>query len=157
MSTIANRIAHCVRANARVVSFGLVAAAMLGAPSSLKAQDEVLRYNGATGAFIDSSRADFIFRDPFVSDDWFTVVGHLYADPQTYSWAAVLTVPDAGQADTGMPRYAGTLILDVSPDAAGTFTLEFDPNINSTFMNDEFPSQLPMTALAPGFLTISGP
>ena len=109
------------------------------------------------GAFIDTSRPDFIFRDPFVEDDWLTAVGAIFSDPQMYAWAGLIVLPDVGQADAGVRRYAGTLILEVSPDAAGTFTVEFHPSINRTFLTDEFSSAFPLIKLAPGLITITGP
>ncbi|MCH8148276.1 MAG: hypothetical protein IH987_09835 [Planctomycetes bacterium] len=109
------------------------------------------------GAFIDTSRPDFIFRDPFDEDDWLTGIGSLFGDPQMYAWAGVILLPNVGQADTGVRRYAGTLILEVSPDAAGSFTVEFNPSINFTFLADELSSVFPLIELTPGLITITGP
>jgi hypothetical protein len=46
---------------------------------------------------------------------------------------------DAADAavDDGAPRYGGTLVLDVSTDAAGTFTLRFDSSAVATKLRNE--------------------
>ncbi len=74
----------------------------------------------ATAAFaIDVSRPDFIFAGiPAI-----TVVD---ITPPNLRAAAV-TNPGPSVVDPGSPRYAATLVLDVSADAAGTFTVGLNP------------------------------
>ncbi|MFQ5494977.1 MAG: hypothetical protein ACE5EX_06310, partial [Phycisphaerae bacterium] len=70
-----------------------------------------------TAAFVvDTGRADFVFagRDSLIVTD--------ISQPDIRV-AGVITAAGGGVADTGVPRYAATLTLDVSPDATGTFTV----------------------------------
>jgi len=46
------------------------------------------------------------------------------------------TVLGSGTSDDGQPRYFGTLVLDVSPDATGTFTLGFKTPSTDAFWED---------------------
>ena len=109
------------------------------------------------GAFIDTSRPDFIFRDPFDENDWLTAIGALFGDPQMYAWAGLILLPNEGQADSGERRYLGTLILLVSAAAAGTFTVEFNSAPERTLLADETDFIFPLIRLGPGLITITGP
>lgn len=63
---------------------------------------------------IDSSRPDYVFSQQF--DLAAVDVGH-----PNFRFASVAL--DSAVADSGASVYAGTLVLDVSPDADGTFTI----------------------------------
>ncbi len=79
--------------------------------------------NGAL--FIDESRTDYVFFGiPTTS-----AAAHIQPDP---SLTAITINAAEAVTDTGILRYAGTIVLDVSGDAAGTFTIGFD-NVQTIF------------------------
>ncbi len=98
--------------------------------------------------FIDSSHPDFIFSE---AADFVDVCagpsGILPVTEQLYTGVALPGVPDPGVA-----RYAGTLILAVSPDAAGTFEVGFRPDPPPLYPEDNTPIQ-PVT-LTSALITI---
>ncbi|MGB2987127.1 MAG: hypothetical protein WBE26_14740, partial [Phycisphaerae bacterium] len=59
-----------------------------------------------------------------------------------------------GAADTGVPVYGGTLVLDVDSSAKGTFTIPFIPETTATFMKDTGNQPIPLVALVPAKITI---
>ncbi|MBU0718399.1 MAG: hypothetical protein KJ749_09140 [Planctomycetes bacterium] len=62
-----------------------------------------------------------------------------------------------GVVDTGYEDYAGTFVLNVSPDATGTFRIDFDPRLSKTFLNDRFAVMIPRPyTLVPAYITITG-
>ncbi|MGB2988069.1 MAG: IPTL-CTERM sorting domain-containing protein, partial [Phycisphaerae bacterium] len=63
------------------------------------------------------------------------------------------TSPSGGAADTGVPAYGGTLVLDVDSSAKGTFTIPFIPGM-ATFMKDTGNRPIPLVALVPAKITI---
>ena len=66
--------------------------------------------------------------------------------------------PNRGQADSGERRYAGTLILVTSHDAAGTLTHEFKFTVgDDTFLLDPNSILFPLIATQPETLTTTGP
>jgi len=72
-----------------------------------------------------------------------------------YLYFTVL-VPSVGAADTGVPRYLGSLIVKVSANACGTFSIGFVQEIERTFIVDPSPkpnNSLP--TLQPLLLTVS--
>ncbi len=70
-----------------------------------------------TGAFIDPDRADNVIRD----FDPLFFVGTIVID---YILGGASREP-TGAADTGEPKYGGTLLLTVSDEACGQFTFDF--------------------------------
>jgi|GEM_PF-3163755 len=109
----------------------------------------------SAGAFIDTLRPNFVFGDPFTEEDRIVVVSR-QTNPFQYAWGVVLTPPGAGQADPAVPQYLGTLVLQVSPDAAGTFTIEFAPGFQETLMSDQNRIPLPLITLESASIIITG-
>ena len=90
---------------------------------SAGALDPVTVPDASAGAFVDTGRTDFVF----ASVAHTTSVNTTGPDYLFSGATGVGTVFDLGAAG-----YAGTLILDVSPDAAGTFDVGFlaEPDTN---------------------------
>lgn len=86
------------------------------------------------GVYIDINRADFILsgQRSIVGTSTLILGGIKY-------WGFFEDI--VGMLDQGVPRYAGTLLLDVSEDACGTFSLQFyspddTPTVVTTFLFD---------------------
>ena len=97
-------------------------------------------FNPNLGAFITTSRADFIFS----TIDGLVGVGlsSLY-----YRYFGVVTA-EGSVPDASVPRYVGTLVLRVSANACGTFGIGFQGG-NQTFITDPlgnpvFPTPQPL-------------
>lgn len=86
-----------------------------------------------TGALIDESRADYVFAGVA------TIPAVNTADPlgSGIQYGSSVADPADARVDPGVPQYAGTLFLDVSPDALETFTISMRADPNDTFLNDE--------------------
>ncbi len=94
--------------------------------------------------FIDSGHPDFIFSG---ANEFFDVCAGASASVQNYFGIVVPSV-----ADPGADRYAGTLILDISSDAAGTFEVGFWPDTPPLYNDPGFPIE--PTTLTPALITI---
>ncbi|MDO8629066.1 MAG: right-handed parallel beta-helix repeat-containing protein, partial [Phycisphaerales bacterium] len=101
----------------------------------------------STGAFITTGRVDYVFFGVSSISDVSTAT-------LNYRYGATQISPAPYQTDPGTPRYCGTLILNVSPDASGTFTVSFGPE--ETFLLDgSIPSDIiPFGALTPATIVI---
>jgi len=63
---------------------------------------------------------------------------------------------NVGVPDTGVPRYLGTLVLVVSPDACGTFTINFVNHFTATFIANATPkAYILLPSFQPLLLTVS--
>lgn len=87
-------------------------------------------HNPELGAFLDTSRPDYIFLGLQ------TVHG---LDRICYRYGGGLLISGSEVEYAGLPKYVGTLILNVSDDADGTFTVGVVPD--ETFFVDEPPSE----------------
>ena len=105
---------------------------------------------GGEAMFIQAENPEFVFFNMLTVE-----ATSPYAESHL-SWLAVVLGPnDVGASDTGEPKYGGTMMLDVSPDASGTFTIAFDPNPQHGMSDPEAHKILPL-ALRPAYITISG-
>lgn len=97
-------------------------------------------HNPSLGAWIDDDRSDFIFGNcPSI-----TVVD---TESLNYRYTGIAIEVDCLPADTGVPRYVGTLVLVVADNACGTFTFGFIPD-NSLIANDwPEPIPIPLTSI----------
>jgi len=69
---------------------------------------------------------------------------YLYGSTQIFGFYAV---------DNGVPHYAGTVVLEVSPDAKGTFTVDlFAAN---TWMKDYYNNYIPMIGHVPALIRVA--
>ncbi len=97
--------------------------------------------------FIDSGHPDFIFSG---AAEFFDVCAGpseiMGVIEQTYFGLVFPSV-----ADPGVARYAGTLILTISPDAAGTFEVGFWPDAFPLFNDPGLPIEAMLT---PALITI---
>lgn len=99
------------------------------------------------GSFnIDESREDFVF---------FNYPTITIADPFSVRMGALLFNPQDALKDDGDTKYVGTILLDVSPDAAGTFTLEF--SVIDTILTDSTGDvdSIPITGYLPATIVIA--
>jgi hypothetical protein len=97
-------------------------------------------------AYIDISRTDFVF-SPVAA------IAAVDINQPDFRFAGIVLSASASVIDPGMPKYAGTLILDVSPDAGGTFDVGFFPG-GDTFLLDRYSNHLPTPGLTPVRITI---
>ncbi len=102
--------------------------------------------DASAGAFIDPAHPNYVFSGiPEIHAVSTTQPDYMYG---AVAMAGFVT-------DPGMPKYLGTLILQVFPDAAGTFTIGLLPDPGS-FLNDEFGVRIAPVTLTPAQITISG-
>jgi len=81
-----------------------------------------------TGVFIATERPDFAL---------FGLPGLFLVDVSSINFRFVgVGEESVGNEDSGMPRYAGTVVLQVSNDACGTFTIRVDDDEFETFLGD---------------------
>ncbi len=59
--------------------------------------------------------------------------------------------------DPGIDTYAGTLVLEVPPDASGTFTVGFRSGALETFLLDSAHEPIGLAALVPAQIIVSAP
>jgi len=83
-----------------------------------------------SSAFIESSRPDFLFFG-IQSED---VVAFLPSDDVEFT--SFIYNTSFSVLDVGIRRYLGTVLLEVSPDAAGTFNISFFKNSGATYVVD---------------------
>lgn len=103
--------------------------------------------DASAGAFIDTGRGDFVFSGaPSLS---------ISVDTTTldYVWNGSVAAADAA-GEPGDKRYAGSLILNVSPDAEGTFRVGFvvDP---ATQLSDDASSPISPLTQTSALITIT--
>jgi len=82
------------------------------------------------GAFITTTRPDFAL---------FELPGFFLVEVSSINYLfAGIGEEDVGNEDSGVPRYAGTVILQVSNNACGTFTIRFNDDVFEfeTFLAD---------------------
>ncbi|MFQ5495692.1 MAG: hypothetical protein ACE5EX_09970, partial [Phycisphaerae bacterium] len=96
-----------------------------------------------------TDRMDYLFTD--FSEFHAAVVDLATLD---YRFAAVVRVEDAA-ADTGAPAYAGTLVLDVPPDAFGTFVVRFKMGAPGDGLGDANRSMVLPLNLTPARITVA--
>lgn len=84
-------------------------------------------HNPDLGAFITTSRKDFLFNG---------VDGLRFVDTTSIGYVYVGLATDETVSDLGYPRYLGSLILKVSANACGTFVVDFVNEESSTFIGD---------------------
>lgn len=99
------------------------------------------------GIFIDANRADNVFYGKAVAE---------VVDPIYYRFVQILLDPADCPLFDGMPKYCGTLVLVVSPDAAGTFAIPLLPSTGSIMRSCDEPEE-DLTPLATEPLFISVP
>lgn len=101
--------------------------------------------NECTPGFIGSTRPDYVFSNvPDLAAVDLSMLNYRYAS------TIVLAAPIF---DPNVPRYAGTLVLDVPTDAAGTFTIGF-VGLNDTALLDEGNQFITPLILMPTHITI---
>lgn len=100
------------------------------------------------GAFIDVLHPEYIFSGLMV------VTGPDVSQPD-YRYGGLTWDHLDSVVDFGFDRYAGTLILDVSTDAAGTFVVGFLPS--GSFMRDEGSTLISPLVLRPAMITVDVP
>ena len=103
------------------------------------------------GAFMTTSRTDYLLNDPV----GFDTIDAVVTTSLNFRYFA-LAIENVGVQDSGVPRYLGTLILKVSANACGTFIIGFVQEVSSTFIVD--PSLKPIASLPtlrPLLLTVS--
>ncbi|UCC32531.1 MAG: hypothetical protein JSU86_09655 [Phycisphaerales bacterium] len=102
-----------------------------------------------TAGFIDETRPTHVF----AGEDAPCVTGLATLDyAYGCTWQTVL--PPSGVADPGVPRYAGTLVLDVPADAAGTFTIGLKKPEESLLLDDDY-LVIPMVDTVPAKITVA--
>jgi hypothetical protein len=94
--------------------------------------------------FQDTTRPDWVFAG-------LQILNEVSTFSLDYAYGA--TTFGATVADTG-EKYAGTLLLSVSPDAIGTFTIGFIDDIGATFMDDGDGFPIPVDTLNPALVTV---
>lgn len=100
------------------------------------------------GAFIDESRSDFVFYGlPTINA----------VDLLSYRFGCTSLDPNQYPIYAPPPKYAGTLILNVSSDADGTFVMGFEDNYDETFLRDPFFKFIVPLVLVPARITIQPP
>ena len=82
----------------------------------------------ANGAFIDSSRTDYVFNGV-------TSIPAVATITLDYEYGAVIM--GSGKTDGGLDYYAGTLLIDVPAGANGVYTIDVVDNDSFTFIRDE--------------------
>jgi len=99
-----------------------------------------LHNNECTPGFVGFTRPDYVFAT--VSD-----ISSVDLSTINYRYASTILL-SAPITDPGVPKYAGTLVLDVPIDAAGTFTVGFMGEPDSQLLNegDQFITPLILTA-----------
>lgn len=91
----------------------------------------------SAGAFIDTTRPTFMFADVPAG-------GVVSVDTTTLDYVYQGTSAGGPVFDTLVPRYAGTLTLDVSADAEGTFEISLMPEPDSLLTDDVGDSLSPL-------------
>ena len=104
--------------------------------------------NVQTVIYVDQTRPDFVFRGlPAVSGAF--DYGDIGAGP-----ASLLMCDEEAVEDSGVPKYGGTVLLDVSPDAAGTFTVGYSEPFTTMFVDDSSGLVDPLPGLHPLLITV---
>ncbi|MFH1107906.1 MAG: IPTL-CTERM sorting domain-containing protein [Planctomycetota bacterium] len=87
------------------------------------------------GVYIDVSRPDFILSG---------LAGFFVVNTNSLASIRYAGIAEerVGMLDQGVPRYAGTLMLDASEDACGTFHFKFDDYEGNTLLADPSPAPL---------------
>jgi len=75
---------------------------------------------------------------------WIGIPDYIYGSTLIFSPEAV---------DNGVPHYAGTVVLEVSPDAKGTFTVDLVASV--TWMKDRYNHYLPMIGHVPALIRVA--
>jgi len=105
------------------------------------------------GWFIDIFRTDYVFHEvPSMNSS----VGML-VDLAEYRLADVVTGPGAEPEYSPPPKYAGTLILAVSEDAAGTFMIGFYEEGGATSLIAPRYEQIEPLIIRGAFITVTEP
>jgi len=94
--------------------------------------------------FQDLTRPDWVFSGSIA-------IAAVNAAVPNFAFGATILGPAI--ADPGTATYGGTLVLDVSPNAAGTFTVDFSLAIGETFFFDQNSVEIPFTN-TPALITI---
>ncbi|MFQ5495646.1 MAG: hypothetical protein ACE5EX_09735, partial [Phycisphaerae bacterium] len=99
----------------------------------------------SAGAFVDTARTDYVF---FGQSDTPTV------DTTTLDYEFASSIPMGGTVpDPATAKYAGTLKLDVSPDAAGIFTVDLLPEPQTQLSSGVGP--ITPLSLTPATITVA--
>lgn len=102
-----------------------------------------------TGAFIvDVSHPNYVFSDLEM------IAAADVSRPDIRLGATLWHMSDS-VSDTGAPKYGGTLIVELSPDARGTFTVGFMNDPVQTFFIPALSDTFPASALFPALITVS--
>ncbi len=97
-------------------------------------------------AYVDESRPDWVFSGV-------DAVGVVDVSDPDFRFAGMPWLSTEAVADTGLAKYAGTLILDVSSEASGTFTVGFIEHPASYLADKEYWLIVPIS-LAPALITV---
>ena len=103
--------------------------------------------DASAGAFIDAGNPNFVH-------DGFTAFPSVdTSSPATgYRWASATA--SGGPTDQGSAKYAGTLILDVSPDATGSFLIDLDTDGLQTFLTDQNSQDIAIDTLRSALISV---
>ncbi|MBI4719315.1 MAG: hypothetical protein HY763_16080 [Planctomycetes bacterium] len=98
-----------------------------------------------SGAFVDGTRGDFVFSN--------VTETHAVARPtQQYEWGAASWQSHASDVD--VPKYAGTLLLNVPPAAQGTYIIHFNTDPTLSWFTDQNWADIPVRKFAPAMITV---